>query len=808
MNIKKKYILIIIILLLCLFQPISYAEPIEQTEHRTIIVGDDKAYPPYSFIDAKGMPTGFSIELVQAIARVMNIDVEFRLDEWKNVRTALEKGEIDAVSGMFFSNDREQLYLFTAKHSVALGDIFTRKDTYIDSWEELRGKQVVVQKDDIVHEFLESQDLGIDFITVDTVGYGLILVASGRYDYAAMLRPTGGYAIEKQRLSNLRPANIHTLQQDYCIAVRRENEKLRDTFNIGLQILKSTGEYQRIYDKWLGVYEEKNFYERIKKYAWMIWIATGAFGVLVTGVAVLRHQVKVKTKELQKANDELMDSHRKLSLSKDEVEASYEELIATEEELRSQYAQIIESEQKLKDSEQYTQSIIKALPDLLFVLSNEGRFIDCQGGNKNELLVPAEIFIGKKLEDVMPKEIANTAYEKIKRLRAGSELEILEYSLPTPGGKTEYETRMVKNGEKSIVAISRDITDRKTYEKNLTYISEHDELTGLYNRRFFENDLGRERVSLDYPVAVLSFDVNGLKIINDTLGHAKGDQLLISSADIIKRALPPEAVVARIGGDEFIGILDNTDEKKAKDIMDLVELELDEYNKNNKMFPISIAMGLSVETIPGEGIARALNEADENMYRQKLMQAKSSRNQIIQSLMAVLSVKDYITQGHSDRMSDTIVKMGEALELHPKRIANLNLLAQVHDLGKIGIPDSILFKEGPLTQEEWTLMRQHSEKGYRIAMNTPDLVDVAEFILKHHEKWDGSGYPLNLKEKEIPIECRMLSIVDAYDAMTNDRPYRKGIDKQEAFEELERCKGTHFDPDLVDLFIDIESLQI
>lgn len=156
-------------------------------------------------------------------------------------------------------------------------------------------------------------------------------------------------------------------------------------------------------------------------------------------------------------------------------------------------------------------------------------------------------------------------------------------------------------------------------------------------------------------------------------------------------------------------------------------------------------------------------------------------------------------------MSDIIVKMGKALGMPSKGVANLNLLAQVHDLGKIGIPDSILLKEGPLTEDEWAIMRQHSEKGYRIAMNTPHLMDVAELILRHHEKWDGSGYPLKLKGEEIPIECRMLSIVDAYDAMINDRPYRKGMGKQAALEELKKCKGTHFDPDLVDLFVDIES---
>ena len=129
------------------------------------------------------------------------------------------------------------------------------------------------------------------------------------------------------------------------------------------------------------------------------------------------------------------------------------------------------------------------------------------------------------------------------------------------------------------------------------------------------------------------------------------------------------------------------------------------------------------------------------------------------------------------------------------------LLARVHDIGKLGIPDAVLFKPGPLSNEEWEIMRQHPEKGYRIALATPELAGVADLILKHHERWDGSGYPLGLKGEEIPLECRILAIMDAFDAVVNERCYRKAKTLAEAMEEIRRCAGTQFDPRLADLFL-------
>jgi HD-GYP domain-containing protein (c-di-GMP phosphodiesterase class II) len=168
-----------------------------------------------------------------------------------------------------------------------------------------------------------------------------------------------------------------------------------------------------------------------------------------------------------------------------------------------------------------------------------------------------------------------------------------------------------------------------------------------------------------------------------------------------------------------------------------------------------------------------------------------------------MEARDFITDGHADRLQDIVADMGDSLGLTASTISDLRLLARFHDIGKVGVPDHILFKSGKLTTEEYTIMQRHSEIGYRIAQSSPDLTPIADWILKHHERWDGQGYPLGLAADDIPLACRILGIADAYDAMTNDRPYRQAMTCQEAIAEIRHCSGSQFDPQLVEIFITI-----
>lgn len=361
-----------------------------------------------------------------------------------------------------------------------------------------------------------------------------------------------------------------------------------------------------------------------------------------------------------------------------------------------------------------------------------------------------------------------------------------------------------KNGRVTgFKGIGKDVTDRIRYEQRLEYLSMHDQLTGIYNRTFFEAELSRFEESRDYPVTIISADLDGLKLVNDTMGHDTGDRLLVGCAEVLKKSIRRSDILARVGGDEFSIILPATGKTTAENVVRRIRQNISEYNRRHRDLPLGISIGVATTANHKESLKQLFKKADDMMYRDKLYRSGSSRGKIVQSLLAALAERDYITEGHARRLEELCRAVGEEINLSSRQLSDLALLAQVHDLGKVGIPDHILFKPGPLTAAEWEIMRGHPEKGYRIASSSADLSGVAELILKHHERWDGSGYPLGLKKTEIPVECRILSIVDAYDAMTNKRPYNRTRSAAEALKELEDNAGSQFDPHLVPVFIAI-----
>ncbi len=340
-------------------------------------------------------------------------------------------------------------------------------------------------------------------------------------------------------------------------------------------------------------------------------------------------------------------------------------------------------------------------------------------------------------------------------------------------------------------------------EERLYYLSYHDQLTGLYNRFFFEAKLRYLSQKPEYPVTIISADIDGLKLINDTIGQSAGNSLLKACANLISDALDGEGILARVGGDEFSVILPLVNKEEGERVARQIRYQLYLYNQEHVNLPLSLSLGVATAENSSTSLKLLFKLADDQMFKNKLHRSKSARNGIVQSLIRTLAERDFFTEGHAVRLEKLCLKVGEKMGLSSRQLSDLALLAQVHDLGKVGIPDKILFKSGPLSEEEWQLMKEHSEKGYRIASSSTDMQDVAELILKHHENWDGSGYPLGLKGEVIPVECRIFAVIDAYDAMTNERPYKKSLSHEEAIQELEACAGNQFDPNIVKVFVQL-----
>jgi diguanylate cyclase (GGDEF)-like protein/PAS domain S-box-containing protein len=348
-----------------------------------------------------------------------------------------------------------------------------------------------------------------------------------------------------------------------------------------------------------------------------------------------------------------------------------------------------------------------------------------------------------------------------------------------------------------LVLVFRDIALEKEREEEIMYLSYHDSLTGLYNRRYFEAELMRVDDGKNLPVSIIMGDVNGLKLINDVFGHMEGDLLLQSAAQAMKRSCRFEDTIARWGGDEFIILLPGTNERQAEKICKRIHDECTNFNKTVKT---SISLGYATKDSDDQDMLQVLKKAEDLMYKNKLLESRSLRSAIVSSIKKTLYEKSHETEEHAERLKELCKTIGVQMGLSQNQLNELELLAVLHDIGKIAIKDSILNKPGKLTDEEWVEMKRHPEIGYRIAQASPELAHVSEYILTHHEWWDGSGYPRGLKNDSIPILSRILSVADAFDAMISDRPYRKALPKEAAIWEISRYSGTQFDPNVVEAF--------
>ncbi|MCK4277752.1 MAG: diguanylate cyclase, partial [Desulfurellaceae bacterium] len=350
---------------------------------------------------------------------------------------------------------------------------------------------------------------------------------------------------------------------------------------------------------------------------------------------------------------------------------------------------------------------------------------------------------------------------------------------------------------------AQDITERKKAEERIKYLGFHDSLTGLYNRAYFEEEMKRLNTQRKYPLTIVMADINGLKVINDTLGHNKGDKLLKDTAKLLKSIAREGDIIARIGGDEFAVILPHSDENVVQAFCNRFRDACKRYNRKTQL-KLSIALGYAIQSGQYKDMEKVLEQADENMYTEKLSDIASREKHIIDTLKTILAVRDPHTGEHAERLQDLAEALGKDIGLSGFELKRLRLLALLHDIGKIGTPDNVLFKPDKLTEEEWEVMKKHSEDGYKMAGNIPQLYGIAEAILYHHERWNGTGYPKGLKGKEIPILSRIISIVDAYDVVLTERPYKKAMTEEEAIQELKENAGTQFDPELVERFLKIK----
>ena len=459
------------------------------------------------------------------------------------------------------------------------------------------------------------------------------------------------------------------------------------------------------------------------------------------------------------------------------------------------------AEEQLQNSLERTQSMINNHEAAMLLIEPlTGRIIEA---NKS-----ASRFYGFSKE-----ELLNMSIQEINVLNKDEINSSLQEAL-NKGQKNFTFPHRIKNGEIKIVdvysspiendgkivlfSIIFDVTKREEIRKQNEFLAYHDHLTGLFNRRFFEEEFEKRTKIGEYPIALLLGDIDGFKEINDSFGHAEGDRILKEMAQRISRLVGDKDVLARIGGDEFAIMVSEKSEQEIRKYLDLLEKSDD--NSLERELP-SVSWGYGIQRDTRDTIDAITEEAEAFMYNRKYYSHKSTRSKAVDVIMKALFTKSEREEKHSQRVGNLCEAIATKMQLAHSEIDKIRVAGYLHDLGKIGIDETILNKPSKLDTKEWELMKLHPAKGAGILENTSDYRGIADIVLSHHEHYDGTGYPRGLKATAIPLGARIIAIADAYDAITNERPYKRAVDQETAILEMKKYSGLQFDPKIVSIFI-------
>lgn len=464
----------------------------------------------------------------------------------------------------------------------------------------------------------------------------------------------------------------------------------------------------------------------------------------------------------------------------------------------------------------FFKEILDNIPTPVWVIDNKFRVIYINDSYKKVYKKNNEELIGIKFTDAIDKSTCDLISKEYDYLYAEKKSIIINDIVN--GKKIKIKLVPITDDYEQVTAIGGiylsegydsylEVADRlekkynllKNNYKQLKRVTYVDSLTKTFNRNYYEK-ISKKIVSKEnLPLGVIMGDANGLKLVNDTFGHSQGDTLLKGIAEVLREICGSSNYVFRIGGDEFVILAPNTTDYECENIIKDIFEECKKHD--NDFIKLSISLGFSIIEQENVDINKALKEAEDKVYLQKLHQKNSLSSSILNSMKASMEEKSYETKEHSERVVKYSIIIGKLISLPLSVMDELILVASLHDIGKMSIDEAILLKRGNLTNEEFEIVKSHTERGYRIVRASNQLDSVAKGVLAHHERWDGKGYPLKLKGEEIPLVARIVSIADSYDVMTTDTVYKKAMSKEKAIKELKYNSGKQFDPKIVEVFV-------
>ncbi|GAU79638.1 HD domain-containing phosphohydrolase [Fusibacter sp. 3D3] len=482
-----------------------------------------------------------------------------------------------------------------------------------------------------------------------------------------------------------------------------------------------------------------------------------------------------------------------------------DELMALNEELEATYSQLVATEQEVTRQKQNFEALFRNAQDAIVMFDQNHQILEINDAFEKLFGYSIYEISGQNLDVVLSDESYRKEAEKLTQKVFGGEMVRFEsirygkhmtpHQVSIQGVPMTYQGVMIGG-----YGVYTDISERKRREANLAYISTHDDLTTLFNRAYFEKKISDLKTIEHLPLGIIMMDVNGLKLINDAFGHRAGDHLLNEIATQVKKICRRGEIVARMGGDEFAVLVTKSTHEILERLTDEILVCCNQIKVNE--VSISVSLGHAQLVTLEDKIADVFKTAEDYLNKRKLTEGPSVRGKAIYAIVNTLHEKNKREEQHSKRVSELSYELGRALKLSDRETNELKTIGLLHDVGKIAIDEKILNKEGHLTPEEYSEMQKHPEIGYRILSTVNEMSEIAEHVLAHHESYDGKGYPKGLKGEEIPYLARIITVADAFDAMTSDRTYRKAMTYEEAYEELRRVAGIQFDPSIVETFIE------
>lgn len=733
---------------------------LKQLGRITMVVDPD--WVPFEYVDEAGNFIGIAADLLSLVVQRLGIEIELiPTADWAETLKYSREGKALIIPFLNQTPEREKWLVFTDPLLVDANVIITREEhPFITDIRDFPGSTVVLPKGTSIEERIQNDFPDLKIITTERENAVFNMINNREADMTIRSLIIAAYTIRKEGYFNLKIAGRVPEYTNYLtMGVLKSEPMLRDILNKGIATI-TPQERQGIINRHVNI-EIKEFinFSHLRRVIFILSIL-----LLILLLWILRQ--------------------KQINL------------------------QINKIKNTLQENENRYNELLKHSRGFVWEIDLTGKHTYISPSIKEVLGYEQEEVIGKMYfyDFLLPDEREELKNYGLRIMKSGEEMRSFDVKQVHKEGHIVYT---LSNGV-SVVNESGefigyrgtdiDITKLKKTEQEILFLSYYDQLTGLYNRRFYEEELKRLDNKRNIPISLVMIDVNGLKLVNDAFGHAAGDELLKKVGYHIKKESRANDIAARIGGDEFVLVLPNTDSKQAEKVIQRIKEKI--QKEQVKEINCSVSFGWETKVDVDDNIHDTLKKAEEAMYSKKLYESVAMRHRTIKKSIDNLFEKSPYEKLHAENVSALAVMLGKALNMDNMELERLRIAAFNHDLGKTVIETSILNKEGLLLDYEWAEIKRHPEIGYQLLRSIDEYRIIANFVLSHHEKWDGSGYPNGSIERKIPLESRIIAIACSYDAMTKDKPYRKALDKNVAIEELNKHAGSQFDPELVQIFIE------